>query len=375
MRVESLITSDNRTRYILVNHLGDPVEPVLKFIKFKDNSGSARNTLRAYCYHLKLYFEYLGQKRIDYRDVGIDEMAGFLRWLHNPYQSLKVAPVRPGGPIRKPRTINVILSTVLSLYDYFMRHQDYSLHLSERLKKQILGSSRGFKDFLYHINRDKVFNAKVLKLKQPRGRPITLSKEDVQRLVDACSNLRDRFLIWLLWETGMRIGEALALYLEDFEIDARRVHIRDRGELVNLAEIKTVLSPRTIDVSEDLINLYLDYIAECHTDEVDTDHVFIKLSGANIYHPLEYIDVNSFFKRLRKKTDIYATPHMLRHSSLTELFRVGWRAEHIRKRAGHADVQTTRQMYVHPSDEDLRKEWEKTEKRMKLKRAKEKEIE
>ena len=39
----------------------------------------------------------------------------------------------------------------------------------------------------------------------------------------------------------MRIGEALALWLEDFEIDARKIHIRDRGELSNHAEIKTVL--------------------------------------------------------------------------------------------------------------------------------------
>lgn len=49
-------------------------------------------------------------------------------------------------------------------------------------------------------------------------------------------------------------------------------------ELFNLAEIKTVCSPRSIDVSEDLINMYFDYIAQFHTDEVDTNHVFIKLS-------------------------------------------------------------------------------------------------
>lgn len=38
------------------------------------------------------------------------------------------------------------------------------------------------------------------------------------------------------------------------------------------------------------------------------------------------------------------------------------------KHAGHAQVQTTMQMYIHPSDEEMRKDLEKAEKRMQLKR-------
>lgn len=175
MKVQPLITSENKTRYILVDNSGEPVEPVLKFIKFKDNSGSARNTLRTYCYHLKLYFEFLEQKEINYRNVGIDEMAEFLRWLQNPFQNVKITSLQPMKPIRKPRTVNAIVSTTMVLYDYLMRHDDFSIQLSERLKKQISGSRRGFKDFLYHINKDKMFDAKILKLKEPKERPKTLA--------------------------------------------------------------------------------------------------------------------------------------------------------------------------------------------------------
>ena len=57
---------------------------------------------------------------------------------------------------------------------------------------------------------------------------------------------------------------------------------------------------------------------------------------------------------------------MLRHSSLTELRRCGWGAEHLRMRAGHKSFQTTFQMYIHPSDEDLRKDWEKVKSNMTL---------
>jgi len=46
--------------------------------------------------------------------------------------------------------------------------------------------------------------------------------------------------------------------------------------------------------------------------------------------------------------------------------QAGWRDEHLMNRAGHAHIQTTMQMYIHPSDEDIRKDWEKAQERMKI---------
>ena len=370
MRVDTVMTQDGRTRYMLVDSNYEPVLPVLKYLKFKDNGGTARNSLRAYCQHLKLYFEFLEQEGLDYRKVGIDDMASFMRWLQNPFGNLKVTPATPVTSPRKPTTINTVMSTVLNFYDYLMRHEDYSIQLSERLKKTIQGSRRGFRDFLYHINKDKEYPTKILKLKVPKTRPKVIQKEQVAQLIDACSNLRDKFLIQLLWESGMRIGEALALWLEDIEADAQKIHIRDRGELINLAEIKTICSPRTIDVSPDLINLFFDYVAEYHTDDVDTNHVFIKLSGGNKYQPLEYQDVASLYRRLRNKTGIKdVTPHVLRHTHFTSLRKQGWEFEKLQKRGGWSNVQTLINTYIHPSDEEMRQEWEKVEQKMQLTRA------
>ncbi len=366
MRVTTLLTKEGKTRYMLLDYNNEPIQPVLHYLKFKDNSGAARNTLRSFSFHLKLFFEFLDQINKDYRKIGIDEMADFMRWLQNPHQNIKVSPILPNQPIRKAKTVNTIINTVLGFYDYLMRHEDYSIQLAERLRKQVLGSRKGFKDFLYHINKNKSSTSNILKLKVPKEQPKTLTKDQIAIVMNACVNIRDLFLIQLLWESSMRIGEALSLWLEDFEIDARRIHIRDRGELSNQAEIKTVCSPRCIDVSEDLINMYLEYIAQFHTNEVDTNHVFIKLSGKSKGNPLEYTDVVSLVQRLRKKTGIYLTPHMLRHTSLTQLRKAGWRDEHLMNRAGHAHIQTTMQMYIHPSDEDIRKDWEKAQEIMRI---------
>ncbi|MGE6552983.1 tyrosine-type recombinase/integrase [Bacillus mycoides] len=364
MRVIQVITSDNKTRYMLVNSYGEMVIPVMKFIKYKDNTGTARNTLRSYCYALKLYFEFLEQKEISYTNVGIDELAEFVRWLQNPFQHVKVTSIYNTSKKRKARSINIYLDKVYAFYDYLMRHEDYSMDLSERLKRQVSASRSNFKNLLHHTLKNKVKNIKILKLKVPKETLKVLSSDQVQTLIDACSNIRDKFLLALLYETGMRIGEALSLHLSDIVPVARKVHIRDRGELINGAEIKTVCSPRTLDISKELADLYRRYILEVHTNDVDTDFIFIKLTGNREGQPLDYQSVQALFKRLEAKTGIKVTPHMLRHTNITELWKTGeMRPESIQKRAGHAHIQTTMQMYVHPTEEDIRADWEKAMKK------------
>ena len=188
-----------------------------------------------------------------------------------------------------------------------------------------------------------------------------MTKTEIQALLDACSNQRDRLLIWLLYESAMRVGEVLALYVEDVDVAENRLYVRDRGLLENGAEIKTIHAPRTIDVSSELIDEIVSYVGRVHTIEVETNHLFIKLQGARTGEALTYADVDSLFRRLRRKTSIAVTPHMLRHTMLTSLAELGWQPELLQERAGHASFQQTYQTYVHPAKEALRAAWEQTQ--------------
>lgn len=367
MRVETILSSGYKRRYVLVDNNGDIIEPVLKFLKYRDNIGNARNTLRAYCYHLKLYFEFLRQINIDYLEINIDEMAKFVGWLQKPEGVINVSYIKVQESKRNNRTINTIMNTVLLFYDYLLRHDECQGSILESLKQQTSYSKRGYKDFLYHVNKEKTFTTNIIRLKVSKSKPKTLNKAQIESLLNNCTNKRDYFLIRLLWESSIRIGEALSLWIEDFNIAETKIEIKDRGELENYSEIKTVNSPRCIDVSSELMNEFMDYIAEIHTDDVNTNFVFVKLTGVNRYKPMEYQDVVSLFNRLKKKTNLNVNPHMLRHSSLTELKQLGWEAEYLRLRAGHKNVQTTLQMYIHLSDEDLRKEWQVVQDNMKTK--------
>ena len=69
MQVATVKTADNKERYMLFDSNGESVDVVNRYLKYKDSYGSARNTLKTYCYHLKLYFEYLEQSKLDFLGV------------------------------------------------------------------------------------------------------------------------------------------------------------------------------------------------------------------------------------------------------------------------------------------------------------------
>jgi len=354
MEVVKVKTEDGKERYYVADRQGLPIEPVLKFIRLKDNTNYARNTLKMYCYHLKLYFEYLEQRGVDYQDITIDDLALFVNWLQSPTGNLKIIPINVVSLSRGVATINIIIGTVLAFYDYIQRNDDYGSRISDKVRKFISVPSRHYKGFLYGIaGENRKIKSSILHLRMPRKVPKTIKKEEVSLLMDAATNDRDRFLLMLLFETGMRIGEALSLWLEDFDIDGMYIDLKDRGELENSAEIKTVASPRRIDISQDLLDMFMGYIVTMHTDEAATNHVFIKIRGRNRYKAMDYEDVHNLFRTLEAKTGIRITPHTMRHTSLTMLKRAGWEPELLRIRAGHKNIYTTLNHYVHPTEEDV----------------------
>ncbi|WP_422850987.1 tyrosine-type recombinase/integrase [Bacillus haynesii] len=66
------------------------------------------------------------------------------------------------------------------------------------------------------------------------------------------------------------------------------------------------------------MDLYDDYLYEV-IDNYNPDHnfVFVKLWGRNPGAPLTYSDIYATLKEIEKKTNIYITPHLFRHTHRT----------------------------------------------------------
>ena len=361
MKVQEVKLENNQRRYLLVDDDGLPIMPVARYLKYIDNSEKSFNTQKTYCYSLKLYFEYLKKINIDYKNVNINILLDFVGWLRNPYESNKVVNLKPTVAKRTEKTINLTITVVTNFYDYLYRTEEINNDMVDKLMKQVFtGGNRHYKDFLYHVNKDKPSSKNILKVNEPRRKIKVLTKEEMQKVYDATTNIRDEFLIKLLFETGLRIGEALSLFIEDIIFDhnkGHRIKLVDRGELPNGAMLKT--GEREIHISQELIDLFDDYAYDILDElEIDTNFVFVKLRGENKGKPLEYQDVSDLFKRLKKKTGIDVHAHLLRHTHATIYYQATKDIKQVQERLGHSQIQTTMNMYLHFSDEDIRANWE-----------------
>lgn len=95
-----------------------------------------------------------------------------------------------------------------------------------------------------------------------------------------------------------------------------------------------------------------------HTEfgAVDSDYVFVNLWAEPVGRPLRYQAVAKLVARLRARTGIVFTPHLLRHARATELIRAGVPIEVVSRLLTHASVATTSETYLHLSVEDVRAE-------------------
>ncbi len=369
MKVQEVLLDDNKKRYMLLDEEGIPVVPVMRYLKYLDMTGKSSNTQKTYCYALKQYFSYLLEIEKDFKVITIKDLAEFIVWLRNPYASSRVTLLKKTKAKKTGKTVNLTITVVTNFYDYLFRIQEINNDMIERLMKQVFtGGHKKYKDFLYHVNKDKPSYKNILALKEPRKKLQVLSKEEVEQIHEATSNMRDRLLIKLLYETGLRIGEVLSLFIEDFIYDHKnghRIQLKDRGELSNGAKLKT--GERAIHISQELMDVFDDYLYEVIDElEVNTDFVFVKLRGKNVGKPMEYWNVESLFKRLKKKTGINLHPHLFRHTHATIYYQKTKDIKQVQERLGHSQIQTTMNLYLHPSDEEIRENWEKAQTAFKI---------
>ena len=304
---------------------------------------------------MKHYFEFLEQYQKCYEEVTIDLLGRFIGWLRKPIPSRKVISFKgTEKKIRNPATINAILNTVVTFYDYHIKLGHYDGEITENIVKLIPSRFKKYKPFLEHISSGKPIKKNILKLKVPNRKIKTLSSEQIRLIIESATNIRNKLLLSILYDSGLRIDEALTLWIEDFNISKHSITVRksktDTGE------------GRIVYVTSDTMNLFQDYLYYIHDAQgFDTNYVFVKLRGENKGQPLDYSSTIAFIERMIEKINIKFTPHMFRHTFATELHENGVDVAVIQKLLGHAHVQTTIQTYLHPSEKTIRKEYEKAQ--------------
>ena len=328
----------------------EPIEPIESYLVHLVALERSPNTVRAYATSLKLFFEHLAGRGVSWENVNLEDVGRFLSWLRSPADG--VVLLNSAAARRSEATVNRHLAAVFSFYEFHLRR---GVAVATELVSWRRGGRGSYKPFLDQVGgRTRRVARRPVRLKVPRHLPETLNADEITALLDACQHLRDRFLMALLAETGMRVGQALGLRHADFVSRERTVRIVPRDDNANGARAKC-RDVAEIPVSVGLVRLYSRYLFDEYGD-IDSDYVFVNLFAPPIGRPLRYSAVVSLVERLRSRTGIAFSPHLLRHSAASDMIRRGVPIEIVSKILTHASVTTTSQTYVHLGVEDLRAE-------------------
>src|SRR6266508_916682 len=223
MRVQRVLMPDSALESWTV--LGDdhaPVEPVERYLAYLASIERSPNTVKAYAHDLKDWFCYLARCGLDWRAVTLEDVASFVAWLRLPPQAREgqVAVLAPVYHHCAESSVNRKLSAVSAFCGFHARR---GVDLGALLVTMRPAGRRGggsWKPLLHHVAKGRLQPRRTIKLNQPKPLPKVLTARQVQAILDACEHLRDRLLFAVLFDAGVRIGEALGLRHEDLAVAA-----------------------------------------------------------------------------------------------------------------------------------------------------------
>lgn len=213
--------------------------------------------------------------------------------------------------------------------------------------RRMISAARSFYKFLQLDGHLKKNPAEDLDAPQDEIRlPVYLSVEQIDQLfsqpdVETDKGLRERAILELLYASGLRVSELIALRRQDIDLDSGILTCFGKGSKQRRAPLgKSALF---------WLQRYLTEIREKMPRQV-SDKLFVKNAGGELTRQ----DVYTFVEKYAAKCGFEnVSPHTLRHSFATHLIQNGADSRTVQSLLGHADISTT-QIYTHLSDERLR---------------------
>jgi len=213
-------------------------------------------------------------------------------------------------------------------------------HLSPATRARTQAALASFLGWAYrHEMIESQPMARVERVRPDPPRPRGLKRERIEAIMAAIptTERRDRLLFRLIFETGLRVGEALALYTEDLDLTRDDEHLTVVGKG---NQRRTVLLDEARLVRD--IRAYLKRTGYTHGP-------LFRAAKNGRGGPLRYQSIQERWQWYCARAGVACTLHQLRHTHATELINEGVSLATIRKRLGHKNLQTTLR-YAEQSD-------------------------
>lgn len=167
---------------------------------------------------------------------------------------------------------------------------------------------------------------RIYKVKATKKVKETFTDENLEKLRDTCSNVRDLAILELLISTGMRVGELTKLNISDMNFQERSCIVLGKGN----SEREVYFSAKS--------KMYIKKYLETRTD--DNEALFVSL--IKLYNRLGISGVEILIRNLGKEANINKVhPHKFRRTMATMTIDKGMPIEQVQKLLGHIKIDTT----------------------------------
>ncbi len=271
------------------------------------------------------------------------DVAQFSTFLQETYSLTSVAEVRHSH-IRSwviqllqekltPRSIRRKLSTLKTYFRFLLKHG--------------------------HITQNPML--KIATPKIGKRLPMYLQMNELEQLFDTIvwkndyEDQRDRLLLALLYQTGMRRSELIGLQLQDIDLNGHKLRVLGKGNKERLLPFGNELALQ--------LRQYLN-LRSITFPNPTSNHLLLTEKGLPLYPKGVYNIVNRCLSMV--STLDQRSPHVLRHSFATHLSDNGADLNAIKELLGHANLAAT-QIYTHNSIEKLKQVYQKAHPKAKAK--------
>ena len=192
--------------------------------------------------------------------------------------------------------------------------------------------------FLYRIIlRKEWIYEEVPRMKVDWTYPAVCSREEIERLIDTATGIRNKAIIALAYSSGLRVGEICRLAPGDIYMSTMQVHLRNTK---NHGDHWTILSERALE-------LLKAYWRSCPEPR---DILFVSLRKP--HRPLQAGGVELMLRKVAAEAGVNAHPHTLRQSFATHLIEVETKTEYVQAMLGHKSLSSTAR-YIHVANKYL----------------------
>jgi integrase/recombinase XerC len=177
----------------------------------------------------------------------------------------------------------------------------------------------------------------IRKPKAPDTPVENYTDEQVSRIIEAADSPRNRAIVRVFVNSGLRLSELASLHVDDLDFERRLIRVLGKGRRY-----------RMVPMSEGTARALSHYMNRVRP-QTDCDYVFLTLGGQKGLKPSA---LSAIFQRINAKVPFRAHAHALRHTYATNYARDVGDANLLQQNLGHRTPKVT-QRYLHWAAEDL----------------------